>query len=344
MSLRVQAIGPDGFGAYELSAGTLTPALGAAEHIYVPGFVDVHIHGAFGIDFMSASTSELEVLCSKLGECGYESFLPTTVTAEADAVAAALAKLPDSPMIVGFHLEGPFISPEFPGAQPKERIAIPPVKPTAWEPILRDPRLKIVTLAPEVENGLTMTQWLAERGVRVGIGHTAATFAQARLGFRAGASHTTHTFNAMRPFHHRDAGAVGFALCEDRLAAELIYDRIHVCRDAAGLLYKCKPEDKVIAVSDGTAAAGMPDGSKLDMWGQEVFVADGAVRLAGGTLAGSAITLLDAFRNLAADFGIESAIRATSLNPRKLLGLGEPKIHHLFDRNMELVERFATQA
>ena len=167
-------------------------------------------------------------------------------------------------------------------------------------------------------------------------------FAQASTGFLAGATQTTHTFNAMRGFHHREAGITGFALAEAALATELIYDRLHVCPDAARILVRAKLADKLIAVSDGTAASGLPPGSRLSMWKHEAIVGEGDVRLPDGTLAGSAITLLDAFQNLAADFGVETAIRATSLNPRKLLGLkGPPRVHLLFNIKLELLERRA---
>ena len=176
----------------------------------------------------------------------------------------------------------------------------------------------------------------------MGLGHTAATYEQAKNGFEAGATHTTHTFNAMRPLHHREAGAVGFALTEDYLACELIYDRLHVVPQAASLLFKNKPTDKVVAVSDGTMAAGLAAGTKLKMWNLDVEVGQGDVRLADGTLAGSAINLLDAFKNLATDFGVETAIRATSLNPRHLLGLKyDPKVYIEMDLDFNLKKRHA---
>lgn len=338
MSHRVQAIGPAGFGIYELDGEVLTPSSGDTELTYTPGFVDIHIHGGFGTDFMSASASEMLTLCGRLASLGYEGLLPTTVTARAEAVAGALSNLPDDPMILGFHLEGPFISSVYPGAQPKEYIAPAPDGPSSWDAILDDVRLKAITIAPEIPGAIGLIQRLSQRGVSVGIGHTNATHTEAKAGFEAGANRTTHTFNAMRPLHHREAGTVGFALSEPRLAAELIYDRLHVSPEAARLLIRSKPPEGLIAVSDGTAAAGMPNGSRLTMWGHEAIVGSGDVRLPDGTLAGSAITLLDAFRNLRDDFGAEVAIRATSLNPRNLLGLGDPRVTLLIDGKGEIAE------
>jgi N-acetylglucosamine-6-phosphate deacetylase len=197
-----------------------------------------------------------------------------------------------------------------------------------------------MTMAPELEGSLELIARLKKRGVRVGMGHTNATYAEAKAGFEAGATHTTHTYNAMRPLHHREAGTVGFALLEKDLATELIYDRIHVVQEAAQLLVNCKPPEMLVAVSDGTMAAGLEAGTCLNMWGLDVVVGPGDVRLLDGTLAGSAITLLEAFRNLATDFGVETAIRATSLNPGRLLGLPDaPDVWLEFNPTLELCQR-----
>ena len=326
-------------GIYQVDWRTneFTRADGSAEHLLVPGFVDLHIHGAFGIDYMTATSSEIRTLCSRLREVGYEAFLPTTVTASPEDVMHALEALPDDPMIRGFHLEGPFISAVFPGAQPKDGIAQPSGEPSAWTPILFDPRLRRITLAPEIPGGFELIEKLARRGVQISLGHTNATFEECSKAFALGSRHTTHTYNAMRPLHHREAGTVGYALLNDDVYTELIYDRLHVSPPAARLLVKSKPIDKLIAVSDSTMAAGMPSGKTLQMWGLECIVGEQQVRLKDGTLAGSAITLLDAFRNLCHDFGEVVAIHACSLNPRRLLNMDDPQVWVEFDRNLEIV-------
>jgi N-acetylglucosamine-6-phosphate deacetylase len=336
------ALGPAGFGAYDVSfdSGAARFSLSDAptELTLIPGFVDIHIHGAFGIDFMSASKDQMLLLCDQLAKIGYESFLPTTVTASLGDVRRALGNLPDHPMIGGFHLEGPFISPKHPGAQPQDKILDPTNAQEEWREVLEDERLKVVTLAPEVPGALELARYLHSRGVVVSIGHTDATFAESRAGYEAGVQHTTHTFNAMRGLHHREAGTVGYALTNDALRCELIYDRHHVSRDAAELLFKCKPAGGVIAVSDSTMATGMAAGEKLAMWGLEVVTSPGEVRLASnGALAGSAITLLDAFRNLHADFGPEAAVRACCLNPRQALRMpGEPRTWVALDTRLDI--------
>jgi N-acetylglucosamine-6-phosphate deacetylase len=315
------------------------PAEGRASRYLVPGFVDLHIHGAFGFDFMGASPDELLALADRLEKSGYEAFFPTTVSASAAEIARALENLPDDPRMPGFHLEGPFLSPKFPGAQPPEAILDPtPDNLAEWENVLAHPKLALATLAPERPGALALASRLSRRGVRVSMGHTDATTDEAAAGFEAGVRHATHSFNAMRGLHHREAGAVGYLLAQDELFAELIYDRRHVSREAAALLIRCKPADKVIAVSDGTMAAGAPPGNRLRMWGHEVETRPGAVVLAGTeTLAGSAITLLEAFRNLAEDFGVETAIRACCLNPRLAMGMpSEPRVWVEFSPELEL--------
>jgi N-acetylglucosamine-6-phosphate deacetylase len=338
------SLGPDGFGPYDVQIGDgpirLMPSSSSAEQLLVPGFVDIHIHGAFGIDFMTATSAEMLSLCEQLGEIGYETFLPTTVTATLEDVKTALSNLPDHPMVGGFHLEGPFISVKHPGAQPQDKIVDPVSAQEEWREVLEDERLKVVTLAPEVSGALDLARFLNARGVVVSMGHTDATFAEARAGFESGAQHTTHTFNAMRGLHHREAGAVGYALMNDALRCELIYDRHHVSPDAAELLIRNKPAGGVVAVSDSTMATGMASGEHLAMWGLDVVTSPGEVRLASnGALAGSAITLFDAFRNLAEDFGAELAVRACCLNPRQALRLlGPPSRYVVLDSRYEIVE------
>ncbi|MBS1720461.1 MAG: amidohydrolase family protein [Armatimonadetes bacterium] len=330
MSLFYQTLGPDGFGTYHTSWSEDGPTFERVhkphEATLIPGFVDIHIHGAFGIDFMSATREEMGILSRQLRGIGYEAFLPTTVTASPADVERALSVLDDSdPSIWGFHLEGPFISPEFPGAQPPSSIVLPPVGPSEWDPILDHPALKVITLAPELPNATTLITRLFERGVRVGMGHTNATYDEARMGYECGATHTTHTFNAMRGFHHREAGMVGYALENDGLACELIYDRLHVTENSARVLLHNKPFDQILAVSDSTMATGLEPGRKFTMWGLDVVKGKGDIRLASnGALAGSAITLYDAFVNLVDDFGFEIAVLACCINPRNLLGRTEP--------------------
>ncbi len=340
MNGNYRAVGPNGFGTYTFSEGKLGERTDVpAEGLAIPGLVDLHIHGAFGVDFMTAPTEDLVRWLDQLEAIGYEALLPTTVTASATDVLAAFARCPQHRLVQGFHLEGPFISPAYPGAQPPSAIVNPPTGPSEWDEVLDHPMLRLVTMAPERPGGLGLVERLAARGVLVSLGHTDATYAEALEALASGARHTTHTYNAMRPLHHREAGMVGFALREPGIRAELIYDRVHVCREAADILIRAKGLAGVLAVSDSTMASGLPPGTRLKMWNLDCEVKTNSVRLAeSGALAGSTITLMDAFRNLAADFGEELAIHACCLNPRAALGLGAPQRTLFLDEALTIRE------
>ncbi|MFM9874010.1 MAG: N-acetylglucosamine-6-phosphate deacetylase [Fimbriimonadaceae bacterium] len=336
-----QAPGPQGWDTYEITfqngQPTFAPTNREPEGYCIPGFVDLHIHGAFGIDFMSATADEIVDLANLLDKEGYAGFLPTTITADAESVQSALNNLPNHPLIFGFHLEGPFISPAFPGAQPPESIITFPSQPSPWDAILSDPRLKLITLAPEQRNALPNIRKLAERGVIVSAGHTNATFKEMTEAIAAGLSHATHTYNAMRPLHHREAGALGAVLNTDLVTAELIYDRQHVSKPAAEILLKTKPKDKVIAVSDCTLAKGKKTGDTFTMWGHEVIKGENDVRLASNnSLAGSCDTLYDCFKKIAQDFSPKIAARICCQNPLSELKIKSPTRWIVLDLNLQL--------
>ncbi len=343
MKRRLWAVGSDGFGVYEAdwteSGPNLSRSLGEPEGLLAPGFVDLHIHGAFGFDFMSASSKELLQLADRLGGAGYEAFLPTTVSCSAEEALDAANRLPNDPRTPGFHLEGPFLSPRYPGAQPKEAIIEPPDGPSEWDEVLDHPKLRLATVAPERPGAPGLIRRLSRRGVSVSMGHTDASYAEAEAGVSAGATNVTHAFNAMRPFHHREPGIVGLFLTKDSLVTEVIYDRFHVSREALALLLKARPLDRIVAVSDGTLFAGGTKEEARSMWGHEVESKGGRVVLKGtDTLAGSAITLLDAFRNVWEDFGPEAAIRMCCLNPRTALAMSErARVYVEFDCQKTLV-------
>ena len=340
----VLTVGPQGFGTYRaawLSASQdweFSAPTGPAELALVPGFVDMHIHGAFGVDFMTATPPELVQMAHELRQVGYQALTPTTVTASLAATKTAVSHAKAASMFVGFHLEGPFISPKHPGAQPSSFIQPIPSGQSEWDTLLDDPGLRQITLAPELAGADALITRLSSRGVVVSMGHTDATYDQIEHAVSLGASQTTHTYNAMRPLHHREAGTVGAALLDSDIYTELIYDRIHVSKAAASLLVRCKPIDRLIAVSDSTMAAGMPVGTELKMWGLDVVVGEKQVRLRDGTLAGSGITLLDAFQNLWEDFGLETAIYACSINPGRRLGI-TPTLWNLFNLEGQIIQQ-----
>lgn len=340
------AIGSEGWGVCEVDPRRprrdWPPVTGVAEHIVAFGFVDLHIHGGYGMDFMDADPKGNRRLLEKLRGLGYETVLPTTVTAGRDDVLRAVDALPNDPMVAGFHLEGPFISPVFPGAQPPECIAAVPDPGGPWDEVFDHPLLRVVTLAPELPGALDLVRRLTARGVRVSMGHTNATYVQAEEGQRAGVCQATHTFNAMRPLHHREPGAVGFVLSDADIDAELIADGVHVHPAAAKVLAKCVGPERLMAVSDASPAMGLPAGSQVSLWGQDCVVGEDSVRLArNGALAGSTRALDFALSWLSEHIGPEFAVRATSLNARRALQLdGEPQKVLKLDLRLRLVESF----
>jgi N-acetylglucosamine-6-phosphate deacetylase len=316
-------------GAREINAGQRTVA---------PGFVDVHIHGAGGHDVMEGTREALEIIAATVATHGTTSLVATTVTAREketrDSVAGiahfilnasqyAIREL--SAEILGIHFEGPFISPARRGVHPAKWI-VPPSREMLAQ-LLGEARgtAQILTLAPELPGALDLISAARQAGLVVSLGHTDATYEQAQAAIEAGASHAAHVFNAMRPFSHRGTGVIGAVLTSPKVSAELIADGIHVDEAAMRILVELKTPERVILVSDGISATGMPDGKyQLGMF--EVKVSGGVARNAEGRLAGSTLTLDRALRNMIAlGVPLASALRMVTANPARQIGLGTRK-------------------
>jgi len=311
----------------------------APEATLVPGFVDVHVHGAGGHDVMEATAEALGAVAETLARGGTTSFLATTVTAAPERICASAAGISkyasgqngarrsasERAEILGIHFEGPFISAARRGVHPKEWIAAP--SPELFGRMLEAAggAARILTLAPEQPGGLELVQDARDSGLVVSMGHTDATYEQAMAAIERGARHAAHVFNAMRPFSHRDTGVLGAVFMSPQVTAELIADGVHVEAAAMKLLLKAKGASGVILVSDGTAATGMRDG-RYRLGDFDVDVRGGVVRNEEGKLAGSALTLDRALRNIVA-LGVPmmEAVRMLTYQPAKLLGLEERK-------------------
>jgi N-acetylglucosamine-6-phosphate deacetylase len=301
----------------------------------VPGFVDVHIHGAGGYDVMEATPEALEAIAGVVATRGTTSFVATTVTASEDSTCRAVSGIASwirtqhslrstsAPQaeILGVHFEGPFISPVRRGVHPPQWIATPSVP--LFEKFLADAggAGRILTLAPEMPGALELIGAARKAGVVISLGHTDANFTQAMSAIDAGARHAAHVFNAMRPFEHRETGVIGAVLTSPQVTAELIADGVHVDAAAMRILLAAKGPQGVILVSDGTAATGMPDGNyRLGTF--EVSVSGGVCRSTDGKLAGSTLTLDRALRNVVAlGVPLVEAIAMLTTNPARLLGL-----------------------
>ncbi|WP_281888614.1 N-acetylglucosamine-6-phosphate deacetylase [Paenibacillus sp. YYML68] len=304
-----------------------------AEGGYVlPGFIDVHVHGGAGYDFMEADRVGLDAITRFHAAHGTTSMLATTVTAPKCAIDEALSRLADyvaEPMLhaqlLGVHLEGPFISKKWPGAQHPAHI-VPPQLCWLEEWTTRYPGLlRLQTLAPELEGAADYIRALREHGVVAACGHTDATYEQVQAAAELGLSHAAHTFNAMRGLHHREPGTVGAVLTEDRLTAEVIADGHHVHAAALRLLARAKGELGLVLITDAISAAGLGDGSYA-LGGLDVVVQGGVARLkACGSLAGSTLTMDAALRYAVREAGIplEAASRMASGNPARVLGISD---------------------
>jgi N-acetylglucosamine-6-phosphate deacetylase len=331
---KISAIGQRGKidlprGVREINAGGRT---------MVPGFVDVHIHGAGGHDVMEGSREALEIITATVAAHGTTSLVATTVTASEKETRDSVAGIAHfilntsqyparelSAEILGIHFEGPFISPARRGVHPAKWI-VPPSS-EIFAQFLKEARgtAQILTLAPELPGALDLIAVARKAGLVVSLGHTDATYEQAQFAIEAGASHAAHVFNAMRPFSHRGTGVIGAVLTSPKVSAELIADGVHVDEAAMRMLVELKTPDRVILVSDGISATGMPDGKyQLGMF--TVNVSGGVARNAESKLAGSTLTLDRALRNMVAlGVPLPAALRMLTANPARQIGLGARK-------------------
>ncbi len=327
----VSAVGPrDG-----LACPPRAREIDARSGTIVPGFVDVHIHGVGGHDVMEGDASALNSIAAAAARYGTTSLVATTVTAELDHtcrsvegiarhIRAQRGKAPlgsASAEYLGIHFEGPFISHARRGVHPPEWIAAPAAESFSRMLAAAAGCARILTLAPELEGALDLVDTARREGICVAVGHTDATYDQTCAAIGRGARHAVHIFNAMRPFSHRETGVIGAALTSPEMTAEIIADGIHVDAAAIRLLLAAKGIDRVLLVSDATAAAGMPDG-KYKLGALEVTVSGGVCRSAEGRLAGSTLTLDRALRNVVAlGVPLGDVLKTVTTNPARLLGL-----------------------
>jgi N-acetylglucosamine-6-phosphate deacetylase len=314
----------------------------AAEMTVVPGFVDVHIHGAGGHDVMEANARALDRIAATVARYGTTSLVATTVSAPIEETCHSLEGIaryirshetPKEPQensrlaaeFLGIHLEGPFISKARRGVHPPDAIARPSVEVLQQFLDAADGLVKIVTIAPEIPGAQALIESAVAAKIVAAIGHTDADYDQARAAIQAGARHAVHMFNAMRPFAHRDPGVVGAILTDPEITAEVIADGVHVAGPVIQVLLGCKGFDAVLLASDGIAATGMPDGN-YRLGNFEVAVRDGVARNSEGKLAGSTLTLDRALRYVVAlGVPLKEAVRMATILPARRLGLAGKK-------------------
>ena len=319
-------------------------------HFILPGFIDVHVHGVSGVD--SLEDGSIVGMAARLPQYGVTAFCPTTVACSPAALRRVLTQVaeartqpqPRGARVLPAHLESNFINADYKGAQPMECLRRPRAALDGWAggaggdgdlekmfegaDILREieraaPDVGIVTVAPELDGGVELIEWLASRGHRVSLGHSGATYDQALAGIAAGARHATHLFNRMPRLDHRAPGLVGAVLQTDDVAAELICDGVHVHPALIRAAVAAKRPQKIFAITDGTGASGLPPGAQAVLGGRAITGRDGAAYLADGTLAGSVLTMDAALRTLVERIGFSLVDAATmcATTPARELGL-----------------------
>jgi N-acetylglucosamine-6-phosphate deacetylase len=307
-------------------------------HLILPGFIDVHVHGVAGVDVLDGPTAVREV-ARRLPRWGVTAFCPTTMActpAELETCLAEVGTLRADPpaasaRVLPAHLETGFINPEYRGAQPLDRLTATAGSASSHASSAADTLavidrhradVGIVTLAPEIDGGLALVRRFAGAGLRVSIGHSGATYDETMAAIAEGVRHATHLFNRMRPMTHREPGVAGAVLSSDDVAAEIVCDGHHVHPAVVQMAVAAKGASRVMAITDGTAASGLPAGSRARLGGRAI-VAGEVARLDDGTTAGSVLTMDRAFACLVGRCGIDLVRAATmcSTTPARALGL-----------------------
>ena len=316
-------------------------------HFVLPGFIDVHVHGLEGLDTLDGG-DVVSAIANRLPKFGVTAFCPTTIACAPDALSEMLQRVadvrgapnssaPSGARVLPAHLESNFINPDYCGAQPVECVRSPAGVMGATgaagarfngRDILAvieaaGDSVGIVTLAPELDGALDLIRRLVRNGRRVSLGHSGATLAQARAAIAAGATHATHLFNRMPPLGHREPGLAGAILTSIEVAAEIICDGVHVHRDMVRMAIAAKGTARMMAITDGVAAAGLPDGATARLGGRTIRVRNSAAFLEDGTLAGSVATMDGVFRFLIHEVGLSlnDGAQLCAATPAAQLGL-----------------------
>lgn len=298
-------------------------AIDVKGQIIVPGFIDVHSHGGYGSDNMDADPKDIDEMTTKMLAEGITSYFPTTMTQSDENIEAALAGIKEAkalnPMIQGIHLEGPFVSPEYKGAQPEEFMRVADADTMKRWNDLSGGNIRLVTYAPEMGDVSEFEKYCLENNIILSAGHTGATYEQLDA---SNTSHITHLFNGQLGLHHREAGVAGFGLLKDDVMVEMIVDGIHIDPTMVKLTYKAKGADGIVLITDSMRAKGIPEGES-ELGGQKVIVKNKQARLESGALAGSILTFIDAFKNMIEFSGcsIEEAVKMSSVNQAREFGL-----------------------
>ncbi|HEX8027476.1 MAG TPA: N-acetylglucosamine-6-phosphate deacetylase [Vicinamibacterales bacterium] len=358
--------------ARPIDAGAGLTVVDASNRVVVPGFVDVHIHGVEGVDVLNGVDAVADV-ARRLPRYGVTAFCPTSVACTPQRLTMLLAGVararsalaPGTARVLPAHLESNFINPEWNGAQPAQCLRTYRSQGPRGDGdfasheilqaiVANRASVGIVTLAPELPGGLDLVRDLVMAGHRVSLGHTGATYEIAREAIAAGAHHATHLFNRMSSLASRSPGVVGAVLESDLVSAEVICDGHHVHPSLLAMAIRLKSPRRMIAITDGTAAAGLPFGSRARLGDQTILAGEHTATLENGTLAGSMLTMDGAFRLLVGRLGLSlpDAARMCSKSPAEAMnatGLGSIEVGNAADlavlsRDFRVIETYVAGA
>lgn len=295
--------------------------------ILLPGFIDVHIHGAVGVDVMEAAPAGLREVSNYLATQGVTSWVPTLVPGSDENYASVAATVSqclndrEGARVLGLHYEGPFVNTAQCGALHTEYFKTYSGSKDLDALPVPENAVRMITMAPEIAGGVELVRELKARGWVISIGHTRADLKVLDDACDAGARHMTHFMNAMAPLHHRNPGPIAWGLSRDDVTVDLIADGIHLDSFMLRLLLKLKSAGRISLISDAIAATGKGDGD-YEIWGETISVKNGRTANAAGSIAGSVISMLDAVRFLHS-LGVSyvDLARMASSNPARLLGI-----------------------
>lgn len=293
--------------------------------IAFPGFIDIHIHGSMGIDFMDAKEEDYPIIADSLYKEGVTTFLATTLTSDKESLSRVCKTvrnvIDEIPSLGGIHFEGPYISLKYKGAQNPEFIRDPDI--AEFDALQKDAggHIRYIAMAPERPGATEFIEHVTKEGVVVSAGHTDASFACVEEAMKRGLTNTTHTHNAMSPHHHRNPGVVTAAMFFDGLFTEVICDTVHVCPDTLKTFYKIVGQDRFVAITDALKVKHS-DIKKFQLFGLDCVTKEDAAYLESGPLAGSLLTMDQGLRNLASITGADEVALAKMVSTNAARSIG----------------------
>ena len=316
--------------------GTKTADVDYGNKRIVPGFIDVHTHGAYGFDTNDGEPEGLRDWMRRIPEEGVTSILPTTVTQMPEVLTKAVANVAkvveegyEGAEILGIHFEGPYLDMEYKGAQPPEAIAKPTVEQFKMYQEAAHGMIKYITMAPEHDPEFALTKYCSQNGVVVSMGHSSASYEQALMGIANGAMSMTHVYNGMTPYHHRKPGLVGTALRVRDIYGEIICDGCHSHLAALKNVVTAKGRDYSIMISESLRAKHCPPGGNYELGGHPIEIGeDGLARLKGtDTIAGSTLNINKGLRILVEEAMVpfDAALNSCTINPARVLRVDDRK-------------------